>query len=429
MIVSIFNHGTSKASSAIDYLLGAKDSNGKIRNPPPTVFEGDVELTSFLIDSNHRKFKYTSGVIAFNKKNNENPTQKELREIVESFRECFCPGLGPDRVNMLFVQHEEGLHFLVPMAEIQTLRQFNLSPPGKHSKQLQRDFSAYWNHKLDYEQVVEDPFKAMFTKFDAKVTEERKEKFDAEGSRTRSRKERLSYEIAKRIKAGRIKNREDLIDFLNSKDFQVTRRGKDYLSVKMPGKEKAVRFRGGCFIENADYKELVQKANTASSKLTPSQFDEVRKRMNITINFRQAFNEKRYSLAKRMPKMDYKPAYTKPNAQKNEPMKLNGGSFETQAKCNGIQRPKNSQAFNSLGGSAVVHSISFEKMLANIGSLESKILALSLKLSHVPASQRNKIEQQIGELRLQLIRLQQQMEEARKAELNKEKPIAKKWKI
>ena len=134
---------------------------------------------------------------------------------------------------------------------MKTMRRFNINPPGRHAQQLQKDFSDYWNRNLGYEQVMEDPIKASFSQFDTKTLD---------GSKNKARKERLSYEIAKRIKIGRINNRDELIKFLNEKDFEVTRKGKDYLSIKMPGKEKAIKFKGACFVEGADYKDLVKKS-------------------------------------------------------------------------------------------------------------------------------------------------------------------------
>lgn len=68
------------------------------------------------------------------------------------------------------------------------------------------------------------------------------------------------------------------------------------------------------------------------------------------------------------------------------------------------------------GGSAI------ESLLISIGSVETKVFALGQRLSQAPYSQRSEIERQLGELNLQLKRLQQQLEDARKAELNKSTP-------
>ncbi len=145
MIVQFFNHGSGKSKSAIGYLLAEKDSDGKIRNPPAEIFYGDKKLTADLIDNNSNKLKYTSGVIAF--RDNEKPNEAQLNKIIKDFYLTFCPGLGPDRVNMFIVKHQDKgnleLHFLIPRLELKTMKSFNISPPGKKSQQLAKIFKQY----------------------------------------------------------------------------------------------------------------------------------------------------------------------------------------------------------------------------------------------------------------------------------------------
>ena len=87
MIVSTFRTGTNGASGPLNYLLREKN-----RNPPAEVLKGDEKLLQVLIDSNHRKFKYSSGVIAF--RDNENPTNEEISQIISGFEDTFTGGLG-----------------------------------------------------------------------------------------------------------------------------------------------------------------------------------------------------------------------------------------------------------------------------------------------------------------------------------------------
>lgn len=417
MIVSFFSAGHGKAANAINYLLG-NDAEGKERTPPAVIFSGDKDLTSMLIDTNTRNGKkYSSGAIAF--RDNEKPTKQELWEVIKSFREVFCSGMGEDKVNMLWVLHEDKgnteLHFIVPKIAIvgNRTKQFNICPPSKHSLQLQRDFSAYWNYKLGYEQVIEDPIKASFSKFDMKTSE---------GSKNKARKERLSYEIVKRIKLGKISNREELVKFLGQKDFEVTRQGKDYLSIKMPGKDKAIRFRGGCFVEGADYKELVKLSDRTRTKLTNAEYNQVVSRMNATIQYRMEFNEKNYTLRKRMPAL--KAGIATPQTQAKPPSVKNSGIESTHNgqpnKKNFTKPPVSSGSKSSESSTLTVSSgNSHGSLMASIGFLENKIFALGVKMSQVPIEQRTQIRNQIETLKIQLARMHQQLVEAKKAELNK----------
>ena len=95
MIVKFFKHGTGKSGNALRYLLG-NDKDNKPRDPAPEIVAGDLNITKVMIDSNHRKHKYTSGVIAF--RDDEKPTPEQLQKIINSFEHCFTP--GPQRLPM-----------------------------------------------------------------------------------------------------------------------------------------------------------------------------------------------------------------------------------------------------------------------------------------------------------------------------------------
>ena len=296
MIVQFFNSGTGNSKSAINYLLSEKDSNGTTRNPPPEIFYGDKNLTATLIDNNPNKFKYTSGAIAF--RDNEKPTDKQLNKIIKDFYLTFCPGLGPDRVNMFFVKHEDKgnteLHFLVPMLELNTQKQFNISPPGKFNQQLSKDFQSIWNDILGYAQVVEDPLKIIFSQFDRKVPE---------GERSNKIKERVSQSISKGIRNGSLKSRNDFTNFLESKGCKITRKGKEYISVLFPGDKKAIKFKGPAFSEKANYQELAKSANEKinNTVLDPIEKIKVLTRIETTVKHRLNFNKSRYTPKKRRP--------------------------------------------------------------------------------------------------------------------------------
>lgn len=424
MILTFVNAGTSNASSVINYLFSENDSNGKPRNPPAELLEGDIEVTRFLIDSNsHKKFKYTSLAISF--RDNEKPTDKELRDIMDSFRETFCPNLGPEKVSMLIVKHQDKsnteLHIVVPNVCIvgNRLKSFNICPPGKHNQQLQKDFSSYWNHKLDYEQVVGNPFKAAFSRFDAKTDE---------GGAGKERKERLSSICAERIMSGKVNNRKELIDFLSQKGCSITRKGKDYLSIKLPGKDKAIRFRGGCFVEDADYRVLIAKHNSASKTLTPVKLRQVIERMDKTTEYRKAFNEKTYTPKVRMQTIRTQ----KPKEIRILPKMKSRGSTVVESKAaeqrttkvssNQVQQSKpNFSKFKALGKSSqsATPVSSGGGALSSYGNIESQIVALGAKLSQVPPEQRPAIEKQIAMLRAQLIRMAYQIQDQKRRELNR----------
>ena len=76
MMVRFFTHGEGSGRAAVEYLLASevaaytedrKRIPGKTvrRDVAPEVLSGNPDLTCHLIDSNTRKWRYTSGVLAF----------------------------------------------------------------------------------------------------------------------------------------------------------------------------------------------------------------------------------------------------------------------------------------------------------------------------------------------------------------------------
>lgn len=431
MIISFFNHGTGKANGAIKYLLSEKDSVGKLREPPPEVFYGDEDITRILIDTSQRKFKYTSGVIAF--RDSEKPTDKQLQQIVKSFYETFAPGLGPDKVNSFIVRHEDKgnteLHFIVPMVEVSTMKRFNINPPGKYSQMLSRDFQAVWNHKLGYDQVIEDPLKAQLNKFEMKA--------DHQGT-SKKIKSRTGSEISKLIRSGKIGNREQLCEYLENHGIEVTRRGNDYISVKLPNQKKASRLYGPVYQKNADYPSLVKQADEAfqnNKKLNDFQLFEVTKRIQKTIEVRKEFNSKTYVFKpKRIPK-GYRPKETKPinekTATNNQPLK----THTEQPKQTKLDNPKDqlgttpkarrtgSQNATNSPSTKVMSTGATTSLRASLASVQVNIISALADLSNAKTpEEKAKVERRLAELRVQEAKLQYELEEAKKAELNQNSP-------
>jgi hypothetical protein len=438
MILTYVNAGTS-GPDGINYLFSEKDSNGKLRNPPAELLEGDVFLTKYLIQHNHRAQKYSSYALSF--RDNETVTDEQLKEILQSLRETFCTGLGPERVNLLAIKHTDKsnveVHIIINNEELTTGRQFVPFFPGAKNKKLQQDFCAYWNHKLGFEQVVGNPFKASFSRFDAKAPDYRKEEYsknsgNEEVGASKERKEKLSSIVTKAVMDGKINNRNGLISFLEEKGCKITRKGTDYLSIKLPGKEKAIRFRGGAFVENVDYRVLIAEHNTASKSLTSYQFNKIKANLKNA----EEYNKERFAriYAPRKPRMPKDKKLNPVNSPSLKPNSKNTVATKpkenTQVSANHSSKPQvqNNKQVSQTSTPSISSGGSNESMMISIGSLENKIYALGVKLNQVPIEQQAQIKNQIASLRIQLTRLEQQAAEAKKAELNRANPIKPKFK-
>ena len=266
MIISTFKTGKGKARGPINYLLG-NDKDNKPRDPAPVILKGDRKLTEILIDSNHRQYKYTSGAIAF--RDNEKPTEEQIQKIIKAFEITFTPGLQ-ERVPILWVKHEDKgnteLHFIVPMQDAKTGKQFNICPPGQQFQQMFKDFQALANDAHGWNQVRPSLFKAEISKVEA-MTEDNK-----------NIKKVISKELEKKINAGELKNRNDLLGYFKKIGFEITREGKDYISLKYKKAKKATRFKGPVFEENANYVELL-KQFSKPPLLTEAERTEIKTRL------------------------------------------------------------------------------------------------------------------------------------------------------
>lgn len=302
MIISTFKTGKGKAKGPLNYLLG-KDKDNKPRDPAPEIIKGDRKLTEVLIDSNHRQYKYTSGAIAF--RDNEKPTDEQINKIIRDFETAFTPGLQ-ERVPLLWVKHQEKgnteLHFIAPMQDSRTGKQFNICPPGEQFKQMFRDFQAFQNEKHGWEQVRGSLFKSQMTEIDKAVPDCKEKKL----------KELLSKALENQAKNGKLNNRNELVDFLKKIGFEITRLGKDYLSIKHKNALKATRLKGPAFSFGANYKELLQQ------KDKPSNLDEKEKK-EVRARLERAIKNRRNSLLEQLDNKPKPPQQEQPQPQAGLP--------------------------------------------------------------------------------------------------------------
>lgn len=286
MLVKIFkNVGKGSSRGPISYLLG-KDKDGKPREPRPVELnqlltsEGSKDAVAFLIDSNKRANKYTSGVIAFRDDEKLRPVQ--IQEIIKDFRKTFLPGLDENNVPILWVMHREKgnteLHFLVPKQEATTGKAFNLAPPGPASQKLFEDFQKLQNDKLGFKQVVPSLLKAQFDTFEKGT-----------------RKEKISSYLVEKVKANEIHNRADLLRHLqHNLKWKVSRIGEDFISVIPTGKTKPIRLKGPAFTSKADYRNMLKQASNQPTKLNPDEISKIDKSLQNGIKARTSYNLKNY---------------------------------------------------------------------------------------------------------------------------------------
>src|SRR5690606_8226843 len=141
---------------AVDYLLAEEvaaydEERNRIpgvierRDLLPEVLRGDAEQTVALIDGIRRKWRYTSGVLAFAAE--DRPADDDLDLVMDSFEAAAFAGLEADQYSCLWVRHSHKgnteLHYVIPRTELYSGAAFNPAPP--RSESYFNAFRDYWN--------------------------------------------------------------------------------------------------------------------------------------------------------------------------------------------------------------------------------------------------------------------------------------------
>lgn len=309
MLVEFFSRGTGRGSGPVNYCLAKTvpvfDPNTrrrsvdpetgevlmKTRDPAPTIMAGDPARTEMLINASLNKWKYTSGVIAF--ADEDAPTESEQREVMADFELAAFAGLDREQYDILWVRHEhEGnveLHFVVPRMELRTGKALNIAPPG-----YQNFFDVWrdsWNYRKGWASPS-DPARARLVTAPDFI-----KKLKAPDAR-----EQVTDWLVSRIQAGLVSDRAGIVASLEEIG-QITRQGKDYVSVKPEGFSRAIRLKGAIYAETFNASELVGDAGketgerpSTSRAVDDERVAEVSERLKEAIKRRAEFNLKRYRI-------------------------------------------------------------------------------------------------------------------------------------
>ena len=434
MLVRVFHAGRSNGQSPVNYLLADRDHTGEARSCAPEVLEGHPGTTISVINAISRKHKYVSGVLAF--RAGEDPTRTQMHEVIRSFKETVAPGLRDDQVNSLFVLHRDKrrteIHFVLPMVELTTGKRWNAFVPGQKNLALYEAFQAVTNHQLGYSQVVADPLRA------AVASSMRKRPGQLAGAKG---KRLLTAEIARQVRNGRLSDRGELCAFLeNELGVPVTRQGPDYLSLRLPGAARAVRFRGPLFEANANYGSLRAATNQMQGPvlLTGPEFKVVQRQLSALVDERRKFNDAAY---RRPAAPSVRRPYLKTTTQERTMTKKHTtkaiDDALTAGRLSDSSRPvskvnsspavlKNisatrSKASASTGGgpapSAAMGAMrSIQLAIANLqGSIDAAVADVAA--SKTPEDSR-RAQERVASLMQQMMRLAQQLREAQQRQIN-----------
>jgi hypothetical protein len=182
-------------------------------------------------------------------KSEDAPTEPEQQAIIDSFEEYAFAGINQDSYNTLWVRHTHTgndrveLHFVTPKVELDTGKSLNIAPPGWHG--YFKPWQTYWNIKEDWARPDDlNRLRIYQPGYQALINAERQR---AGLVASPDPKKQLTEYITKRIEAGLVTNRDDIISSFAEIGLEIPRQGKNYITVVDPETNNRYRLKGGIY--------------------------------------------------------------------------------------------------------------------------------------------------------------------------------------
>lgn len=252
-------HGRGSATGAINYLLAAEDHKGEKR-AFVQVLRGTPELVGAIADSLEFRWKYTSGVIAFEP--SDKPTQEQIQAVLDDFERTAFACLEPDQYSYTAVAHGENdggvhVHFIVARVELHTQKSLNVAPPG-HEKMFNA-FRDKWNFSLGWS----SPDEKNRQRTRSSDLQHLREHIGASLAAREDEKSAITNYLVAQIADKKIRNRSDLIAEIQALGLEVSRIAKDSISIK--NEPKNLRLSGGIYAEQFDFSTAVENCRTTET--------------------------------------------------------------------------------------------------------------------------------------------------------------------
>jgi hypothetical protein len=297
-------HGTGGGSGPVVYFIAGEyyaesvDENGdevaewRPRDPLPEVIEGDPALMIAMIDAVTAKHKYTSGVLSFTAEDTLKlkalGIDEAIQDMTSRLKEMLFAGISEEHQHILIVAQTHldrlELHYVTPRWNYEVDRAWNPAPPGSKKFEAMDALMDLINVKYGLDDP-RDPLRARVTKVPQWIPQ-----------KTKPLRDQLNSFFKELVADGVVKNRSELIKFAKDAGFEITRTGSDYISVKAPGAEKAVRLEGEIY--NERFTSSAELANTQAKSFERSAYlskPAVAERYKNAVRERSAFVEKRFA--------------------------------------------------------------------------------------------------------------------------------------
>ena len=293
MHIKFLKHGSGSCKKAADYLTQEKDHAGEIR-PHIEVLRGDPQDVAAVADSLDFTRKYSSAVVAYAPE--DKPTPEQVDAVLNDFAAVAFAGMQ-DRVSWSAVRHDEQnggchVHIICARCDLETGKSFNPAPPGW--QKIYDSVRDYHNAENDWARP-DDPARARQTE---------QGRYDLPQDKGRI-KTALDTIIENGINEGLIHNRQDVIAELENWG-EITRQGKQYISIKPEGFDKAIRLKGVMYGEQFSVgpgeKITIEssRADGNSPEDRQRRATESKRQIEAAISRRTEYNHRRYATPDRI---------------------------------------------------------------------------------------------------------------------------------
>ncbi|PDX29566.1 relaxase/mobilization nuclease domain-containing protein [Helicobacter pylori] len=239
------NQGGGDGDGSVNYLLNERVEQGTAK-----VLKGDANLTKSLLLSLTQKHKACVGCLSFEESNIDESLKYEL---MESFENALLTQDMQNRYNILWVEHTDKgrleLNFVIPKIDLGKQKAFN---PYYHKVDLKRIDT--WQNVVNLKYTFTNPKdleKQQISNYHNTKTPQGKAIF-------KNYKELDNY-LYNAVTQGLLNSRAEIIELLQASNYEITRQGKDYISVKLPNQQKAKRLKGIIYDERFAEQRLIEQ--------------------------------------------------------------------------------------------------------------------------------------------------------------------------
>ncbi|MBM0604719.1 relaxase/mobilization nuclease domain-containing protein [Helicobacter pylori] len=239
------NQGGGDGDGSVNYLLNERVEQGTAK-----VLKGDANLTKSLLLSLTQKHKACVGCLSFEESNINDGLKYEL---MESFENALLTQEMQGRYNILWVEHTDKgrleLNFVIPKIDLGKQKAFN---PYYHKVDLKRIDT--WQNVVNLKYTFTNPKdleKQQISNYHNTKTPQGKAIF-------KNYKELDNY-LYNAVTQGLLNSRAEIIELLQASNYEITRQGKDYISVKLPNQQKAKRLKGIIYDERFAEQRLIEQ--------------------------------------------------------------------------------------------------------------------------------------------------------------------------